>query len=192
MKLASEFDFFIIRESVLKKTETAFADLLLKYEKIISENGNFLPKEVFHSRGKISKGERLENCPWMALDYPRFFDKENIFLFRTLFWWGHFFSFNLVLSGHYSKPFLEPVLKNAAILNSRKFFLYTGNNVWENNLENKAFIKTQQTRNLNAVIEEVQSKRQLIKVSGKLEVKKWDRLIETGQKTLLNFLQLIH
>jgi len=57
---------------------------------------------VFDMHPKISKGENYEGMPWVMLDYPRHFSKvEGHFAIRCFFWWGHFFSISLQLSGHY-------------------------------------------------------------------------------------------
>jgi hypothetical protein len=37
----------------------------------------------------------------MVLDYPRVFEGKDMFLIRTLFWWGHFFSCTLQVSGRF-------------------------------------------------------------------------------------------
>lgn len=54
---------------------------------------------LFQNPPKISRGELYRGLPWMILDYPRIFTKERIFAVRSLFWWGHFFSSTLHVSG---------------------------------------------------------------------------------------------
>lgn len=46
----------------------------------------------FHPQAKgtkVSKGYRLENCPYEVLDLCRDFDPESGFNIRILQWWGH-------------------------------------------------------------------------------------------------------
>jgi hypothetical protein len=50
---------------------------------------------------KISKGEQYENLPYMVLDYPRIFTREDILAIRQFFWWGNYFSITLHLKGYY-------------------------------------------------------------------------------------------
>ncbi|RYG35601.1 MAG: hypothetical protein EOO01_31385, partial [Chitinophagaceae bacterium] len=47
---------------------------------------------VLFNSPKIARGENYEGLPYVMLDYPRLFGKENIFAFRTMFWWGNFIS----------------------------------------------------------------------------------------------------
>jgi hypothetical protein len=52
---------------------------------------------------KISRGEKYAHMPWVMLDYPRWFEPATgHFAVRSFFWWGHFFSLRLQLSGQYA------------------------------------------------------------------------------------------
>lgn len=60
-----------------------------------------LPEEVFINGPKISKGEAYLGLPYVILDQPRAFSKENIFALRTFFWWGRSWTVTLHLKGRY-------------------------------------------------------------------------------------------
>lgn len=60
-----------------------------------------LPEEVFINGPKISKGESYLGLPYVVLDQPRSFSKENIFALRTFFWWGRSWTITLHLKGSY-------------------------------------------------------------------------------------------
>jgi hypothetical protein len=77
-----------------------FGSLSKKYIQELEINNN-VPKEVLSVSPKISRGENLEGLPWVMLDCPRFFNQEDVFAIRTLFWWGNFFSITLHLKGKY-------------------------------------------------------------------------------------------
>ena len=56
---------------------------------------------------KISRGEKYRDMPWVMLDYPRCFAAaQGHFAIRTFFWWGHYFSIQLQLSGGYAQQLL--------------------------------------------------------------------------------------
>jgi len=66
---------------------------------------------------KVSRGENLKGLPYLVLDFPRIFTKENIFAFRTLFWWGNYVSCTLHLKGTYLNNFahlLHPLIEKLA------------------------------------------------------------------------------
>ena len=49
--------------------------------------------------GKISRGENYRGLPYLILDYPAYFSQKDIFAFRTMFWWGHFFQCRTTSTG---------------------------------------------------------------------------------------------
>lgn len=61
-----------------------------------------LPEEVFTASPKISKGESYQGLPWVMLDQPRYFSKEQVFALRTFFWWGRHWTVTLHLKGDYT------------------------------------------------------------------------------------------
>jgi len=87
----------------------------------LEKNPQRIPAEVLKSSPKISKGENYLGRPWMILDYPRVFSKEDMFAFRTLCWWGQGFSMTLLLKGIYLENLLEPLSNNAAVLSKSGF-----------------------------------------------------------------------
>lgn len=60
-----------------------------------------LPDAVFLAGPKISKGESYLGLPYVVLDQPRFFGKEEVFALRTFFWWGNSWTITLHLKGTY-------------------------------------------------------------------------------------------
>ena len=70
---------------------------------------------------KISKGENYKGLPWVMLDYPRVFGKEDVYAIRTFFLWGHAFSVTLHLKGVYREQFLPAILARQAELTAAGF-----------------------------------------------------------------------
>src|SRR5690349_7707188 len=58
-------------------------------------------QELFIISPKISKGEYYEGLPYLILDYPRLSAADDLFFVRIMFWWGHFFTTTLHLSGRH-------------------------------------------------------------------------------------------
>lgn len=58
---------------------------------------------------KIAKGELYESLPWVVLDYPRIFSREDVFAVRCFFWWANYFSITLHLKGKYRAMFRDCV-----------------------------------------------------------------------------------
>ncbi|MFY0253542.1 hypothetical protein ACDQ55_06245 [Chitinophaga sp. 30R24] len=86
--------------------------------------------------GKISKGEQYKGMPWVMLDYPRYFSKEGIFAYRTMFWWGHYFSATLHLAGFVKENFNEALENGYTQLSAAGFQVYLKEDPWEHDFEN--------------------------------------------------------
>lgn len=98
--LAKNSHFILTKNKIIKHVYELFGTLSNKYIQELEINNN-IPKEVLSISPKISRGENLEGLPWIILDCPRFFNQEDVFAIRTLFWWGNFFSITLHLKGKY-------------------------------------------------------------------------------------------
>ncbi|MBN9383460.1 MAG: hypothetical protein J0H74_22070 [Chitinophagaceae bacterium] len=101
--------------------------------------------EVFNGEGellplnwatpKISKGENYLGLPYVVLDYPRLFRREDVLAIRTMFWWGHYFSVTLHLKGRYKDLFL-PVIKSCLPqLMEANFHIAVSGDEWRHEVE---------------------------------------------------------
>ncbi|MCW3461845.1 hypothetical protein [Chitinophaga nivalis] len=86
--------------------------------------------------GKISKGEQYKQLPWVMLDYPRYFNKSAVFAFRTMFWWGHYFSCTLHLAGTVKVRFSDALVNGYEKLALAGFQVYVQEDPWEHDFEN--------------------------------------------------------
>lgn len=107
---------FIIKQSVIAKLLALFGQLHESLNSIVGHCHLPYREELLKQTGKISKGENYLGYPWLILDYPRQFGKEDVFAFRSLCWWGNEYSFTLHLSG----KFLHAVADLHASLNKLK------------------------------------------------------------------------
>ena len=58
-----------------------------------------VPEGFEPTRFQLVKGEHLEDHPYQYLDYPKHFQGQTKFTFRTLIWWGHHVVFAWILEG---------------------------------------------------------------------------------------------
>lgn len=100
--------FFITKTAIDAKINDLFAVLKNKIEAVNGSAAGF-PPELSASPGRMHRGEHLGPLPWRALDCPRAFSGQDIFVFRTLLIWGREFSFHLLLGGKWMAS-LGPLL----------------------------------------------------------------------------------
>mgnify|MGYP001825032187 CR=1 FL=1 len=89
------------------------------------------PQEILEASGKVSRGENYQELPYQVLDFPAFFSLDDIFAFRTMFWWGHFFSTTLHLQGKYLELYRDKMAENISLLVSEEVFICTNETPWE-------------------------------------------------------------
>jgi hypothetical protein len=91
-----------------------------------------LPDALWEVPPKISRGENYEQLPYLVLDYPRVFQQQDVFAYRSMIWWGQEISCSLHLSGsywqHYKRGLLE---KLNAHSHPTKWWLCVHTSPWE-------------------------------------------------------------
>ena len=143
-----------------------------------------------HAGGKISKGEQYKALPWVMLDYPRYFRKEEIFAFRTMFWWGHYISATLHLSGGVKERFNTALEYAYDDLKAGNFQVYMQEDPWEHDFENGnyCFIKDLSFSDWKKLI----SRNDFIKLAKRFEIGQWGEVISGVVKAYAMLLSLLN
>jgi len=141
MELVSSPDIILTKNTILQKIKLFFEGLQMKQFDILKDHSSQLPSEILKIPPKISRGENYKGLPWLVLDNPRFFQHNNIFAIRTMFWWGNFFSITLHLSGGNKTNILKKIINNISTLKENNFYVYSGNDEWEHDLDPSSYIK---------------------------------------------------
>jgi hypothetical protein len=129
MSLMQDQKFLLTKIEIGKKIEELMRRVERKLYPSIQEYT--WPEEVLSKSGKISKGENYQGLPYYMLDFPRKFGKEGIFAFRTMFWWGNFFSATLHLSGKYLENRRGALLTNLETIRSSQAYICVNNTPWD-------------------------------------------------------------
>jgi len=122
MRLVTDPGWILTKNSIIGKVLGLFAGLSEEWR----ERWEGGPR----SEPKISRGENYKGLPWVILDYPRVFGKEDIFAIRTMFWWGHAFSMTLHLRGRYKEVFITAIREHAAELAAAGFQVGRSDEEW--------------------------------------------------------------
>lgn len=113
-QMAAAPDFILTKNRVIDAVYHMFGRLADTYQQSFADAAQLYP-EVGTLSPKISRGEKYEAMPWVMLDYPRcFLSTQGHFAIRTFFWWGHYFSLQLQVSGNYLEKLIDVPEKLAA------------------------------------------------------------------------------
>jgi hypothetical protein len=155
MRLVRDPAWILTKNSVMGKVIAMFAELSSE----IRAGGGKEPK--------ISRGENYKGLPWVMLDYPRVFGKEDVYAIRTFFLWGHAFNVTLHLKGSYRERFLPAILARRAELADAGFEMSISDDEWAHEHNDKTY----------GPIEE-RDERPWLKLSARVELELWDEAPE--------------
>ena len=132
LEVIQDRSFLVAKQNAIDKIVNLFSDLREWIDPIWEQQEwrDLIPASK--DDVKISKGENYRQLPYVILDYPRLFSREDVFAFRSMFWWGHFFSFTLHLQGKSFEQYREHLKDSLAQLPSgTDLFICVANKPWE-------------------------------------------------------------
>ena len=99
LRLLRNVELFQNKPTIMKKAEGRLHALNQALQSEIVRNPKSCPEEADTLKGQIARGENNRHFPFLSLDMPQLFNKNTFYTFRTLFWWGHYLGFALILKG---------------------------------------------------------------------------------------------
>lgn len=109
-QLVQNSDWILTKHAIIDKVYQLFGALAQDMQACLQQPHG-LPDAVLQPSPKISKGEQYRRMPWVVLDYPRYFSRENVCAVRSFFWWGHYFSSTLQLKGQWQQQLAPAIIQ---------------------------------------------------------------------------------
>jgi hypothetical protein len=126
----NDCSFFLLKHSATRKIMDLFGEMEVQYKNRFQQYG--VEHEGLNvSAGKIFRGENYQLYPYILLDYPRLFTSADIFAFRTMFWWGHEFSYTLHLQGAAFEKYRESLFKNLHSVEDTEVYYCVNDTPWQ-------------------------------------------------------------
>jgi len=170
-ELVADAGWILTKNSILEKVKELLGEIQVMYRKQL-EQFSGLPAGIAESSPKISRGENYRGLPWLVLDYPRCFGQQDIFAIRTMFWWGHFFSLTLHLSGKYKKAYGPAIISSFDSLAVNRYFICVNEDAWQHHFEKSNYMPVDETgyTDFQAVV----TKKTFIKLAVKTPLEQWN------------------
>jgi len=182
-------EWLYLKNSVLQKVMTLMGQLQQELQ-AHPLNATFpFPENTLSLGGKISRGERYKELPYIILDYPRLFSRENIFAFRTMFWWGHYFIATLHLAGGEKEKYGHAIASAWQTLADHQFQVYLQEDPWEHDLGNGNYklISAIREQEFNQLVH----RRSFIKIAKPYSFEEWGKIVPEVVRDYALLLQVL-
>jgi len=181
--------FFEVKQEITVKVQELFGQLQNELTKEISSLS--FPGIEFRE-GKIFRGENYRLAPYIILDCPRLFTTETIFAFRSMFWWGHEFSFTLHLQGEALEMSREKLVQRIGLLDKNEFYLCVNETPWEYTFETGNYVLLEELHNQKGTaFHEMIRSMKFVKLSRKLPLDEYANALKFGRETFTQVIQLL-
>ena len=181
--IVKDAELILTKNRIIAKLQQVFGGVAAGLQQQIHLCQPPLSEEVTRISPKISKGEQYRELPYVMLDYPRFFSREDVLAIRTFFWWGHYCSVTLHLKGSYLNQYLPMLQKNMVSLEG--FRCCTRGDEWNHDLLSNDYVPATETTMQTGQME-------FLKIGKIQPLENWPEmetnLLKTG-KQLLDLLQ---
>jgi hypothetical protein len=185
LELVQNAGWLLTKNTIIDKVFVLFGEVAHSIREQAEANQVVLPADVQATAPKISRGENYEGLPYVMLDYPRLFGREDLFAIRVFFWWGHYFSITLHLKGIYRQQYAPALLANLPLLAGRDFSICIAEDEWRHHFaeDNYTALKKIQP----AAVERLLSGNRFCKLSASISLNQWSE----AKQLLVDLYQVI-
>lgn len=186
--LIADTGWILTKQNITQKTYDLFGEFY-KFQKERIKNIPLLSSGLFKASGKIYKGENYLGLPYIILDHPAIFKKNDLFVIRTMFWWGNFFSITLHISGSHQSAFTNSKLQTLQFLQQKDFFICVNQEEWQHHFENDNYINAKlfSLQEFEKIME-----KDFFKVSKKISVAQADNTYDFLTKSFEEIIEIIN
>lgn len=189
MQVLVDWKFFELKHSSTLKMVELFGMLESELKSVFSKSA--LNVEGLNAAsGKIFRGENYKLYPYVLLDCPRMFNKQTVFAFRSMFWWGNEFTFTLHIQGKAWEKFKEKLKRNFEQLANKEIYFCVNETPWQYHLGEDNYLPLNSIENLNHA-KEIMLSKDFVKLTRRLPITEYKNVIAVGKETLEIFLELL-
>jgi hypothetical protein len=186
LELVINTEFILTKNRIIEKVFNMFGLLSEVFKATLNEYAEALPAEVFLSSPKIYKGENYLNLPYVMMDYPRIFLKEDVFAIRSFFWWGNYFSITLQLSGRFLEAFNNNIEMNLKTKTEENYFICINDSPWQHHFEETNYTPLKEIGSIEKILNN-----KFLKIAVKLPLDEWNNATAFFKKNYTTLVQLL-
>ena len=185
LALVTDKNVILTKQTIIHKAASLFNDQIEALS-VLFRDEFFNDAELLAAVPKITKGENYNGFPYVIMDYPAAFSKQNIFALRTMFWWGNFVIIILHLKGTYKEYYTAKILQQ--IKSYPGFYISVGEDEWQHDFVENNYIKSEEINEQSKLSIE---KNSFFKIALKYELHHWNMmqsLLPEGYQKIKNLI----
>ena len=157
MEMLTHVEVFLHKPAIMKKGERFLNALGEGMIQELTRSKLSFPSGTRRDKTQLARGENNNGFPFLSLDIPQMFSKTQMFTFRTLFWWGHYLGFSLILKGEQLPRYTGKLIANKNNPAWKDVYLATTPTPWEWTWSDRNFKKIHATsgEELQSLIETI-------------------------------------
>jgi hypothetical protein len=178
----------LTKNIIMKKAYGLFGEAAAGLQSILS-SGIGWQQDLSLPSPKIARGENYKGLPYVMLDYPRHFSKDNVFAFRTMFWWGNFLSFTWHLKGAYAEAYRREIISQHQELSLAGFHICVSEDEWNHDFDADNYFPVSDLS--REALGMLLDSKVFTKLAVKIPLDKWNHANDELMKNYLLILELI-
>ncbi len=189
LELVCNSDWIFTKHTIIGKVYHLFGNASQYMQHAAGQAKANLPALIFQHQPKIYKGENYRLLPYVMLDYPRYFLKEEALAIRTLFWWGNFFSVTLHVSGNIKTAMENDIIKAFSWLQAHDYWICVNDDQWEHHFKNDNYTLLENLSQQEFVT--IVRSKNFMKLAKKIPLQQWDAAAIFIEKSFEEMLMLV-
>ena len=174
LNVLNDTDFLITKSELVSKIQSLFEQVRTSILNVIETSEFIFDDHIDIEYGKIFKGEDYKSLPYVVLDFPKFFSKEDVFAYRTMLWWGNFFSTTLHLEGKSFIKYKNIITDNFNSFCDNETYICVNDTPWEYDYSSNNYIPAAEF-NISKIHD-----LDFIKLSRKIDIQDYYRLPDSA------------
>lgn len=171
-------DAIIAKNSILKKFSELFEEIQLNQKSIVNKYSTNLPAGIPTDFGRVFRGENYNHLPYVVLEYPKYYKHNDVFTFRTMFWWNNFISSTFHVSGNFLNANKTKIFEYLKHTSDQDIYFCVNSTPWEYHYRSDNYLP------LSSIKLEDHYNRDFIKISKKFSIHDYNLINELSSEFL--------
>lgn len=140
LSFITDKEFLKTKNAIIERVVVLFAGLEKSLREHFHSGEITIPLSFIPKPGKISKGDKYKGLPYVVMDFPAVLTQVNIFAFRSLFWWGNYFSNQFILKGKYFEEYRSGLIKGWELMSKENVYIDLSSDPWNHDISMQSII----------------------------------------------------